>query len=265
MMAITIPTYIRFSKDEVRRVSELFKANLPASSTDNDHVHSLLHFVHNNDNDLMRYWLLGDHYISDKWIHYFSIYDEWLSRYRYTDITFAEVGVQRGGSLQMWKSYFGKKARIIGIDINPSCKRVEEDQIIVETGDQSSISFWNHFKVKYPKVDVLLDDGGHTMVQQKVTFNQMFPHISDRGLYICEDCHTSYFEGAYGGGYKKSSTFIELMKSVVDELTAYFIKNHKPTYNTDNIRGMHFYDSIVVIEKYKRLLPPVALQLGSSQ
>lgn len=43
------------------------------------------------------------------------------------------------------------------------------------------------FKEKYPCVDILLDDGGHTMNQQITTFREMFPHIQDGGLYMCED------------------------------------------------------------------------------
>ena len=99
----------------------------------------------------------------------------------------------------MWKDYFGKDAKIIGIDIDERCKAFEEDQISIEIGSQESVEFWNGFKKKYPRVDILLDDGGHTMQQQIVTFQQMFPHIKDGGIYMCEDCHTSYRE-EYGGG-----------------------------------------------------------------
>ena len=99
----------------------------------------------------------------------------------------------------MWKNYFGKDAKIVGVDINPKCKELEEEQISIEIGSQEDVAFWTKFKEKYPRVDILLDDGGHTMNQQIVTFREMFPHIKDGGLYMCEDCGTSYRK-SHGGG-----------------------------------------------------------------
>jgi len=70
----------------------------------------------------------------DKWKHYFEIYDRHLSRFRSTDVHIVEVGVAQGGSLEMWKHYFGPKARIFGIDLNPHCKTLEEEQITLLSG-----------------------------------------------------------------------------------------------------------------------------------
>ena len=153
--------------------------------------------------DLMKFWLFEEHNLIHKWAHYFPIYEKWFSPYRDKNIVFVEVGVQNGGSAQMWKNYFGEKAKIVGVDIDPRCKQFEDEQISIEIGSQDDEKFWAAFKAKYPRVDILLDDGGHTMNQQIVTFRQMFPHIKDGGLYMCEDCHTSYWNN-YGGGGKIS-------------------------------------------------------------
>ena len=155
------------------------------------------------ENDLFKYWVQKEHRCLYKWFHYFPIYEKWFKDFRDTDLVFVEVGVYNGGSMQMWKDYFGKKAKIIGIDIDKRCKQFEEDQVTIEIGSQEDVNFWNAFKQKYPRVDILLDDGGHTMNQQIVTFMQMFPHIKDGGIYMCEDCHTSYWEN-YGGGVQAS-------------------------------------------------------------
>lgn len=149
--------------------------------------------------DLIKFWLFEEHRCIDKWVHYFPIYEQWFSPYRGKDIVFVEVGVQNGGSAQMWKNYFGKDAKIVGVDINPNCKQLEEEQISIEIGSQEDPKFWAAFKEKYPRVDILLDDGGHTMNQQIVTFREMFPHVKDGGLYMCEDCHTSYWNNMGGG------------------------------------------------------------------
>lgn len=212
--------------------------------------------------DLMKFWLFEEHRLISKWIHYLNVYEKWFSPYRGKDIVFVEVGVFHGGSLQMWKNYFGKSAQIVGVDIDSRCKQFEEEQINIEIGSQDDPNFWATFKEKYPRVDILLDDGGHTMTQQKITFREMFPHIRDGGLYMCEDCHTSYLP-LYGGGLKNPATFIEFANELIDELNAFYAgKDSKPTYNTLNIGGLHFYDSIVIAEKNFRPLPPLSFHIG---
>ena len=76
--------------------------------------------------DLMKFWLFEEHRHSRKSVHYFPVYEKWFSPYRGKDIVFVEVGVQHGGSVQMWKNYFGKDAKIIGVDIDPRCKQFED-------------------------------------------------------------------------------------------------------------------------------------------
>ena len=79
--------------------------------------------------------------IVHKWVHYFPIYERHFCRYVNRPITFVEIGCGDGGSLQLWKQYFGPYARIVGLDIRPKCKAFEEDQIHVRIGDQSDEQF----------------------------------------------------------------------------------------------------------------------------
>ena len=192
----------------------------------------------NIDNDLLDFWIFKEHRLIYRLLHYFPIYDEWFKKFRNTDLIFVEIGVQNGGSVQMWKDYFGKDAKIIGVDIDPRCKQFEDDQISIEIGSQEDVNFWTEFKKKYPRVDILLDDGGHTMNQQIVTFQQMFPHIQEGGLYFCEDCHTSYW-AKYGGGLGKPGTYIEFCKKLIDELNALHTAPGAlpPNYNTLHMGG----------------------------
>ena len=92
--------------------------------------------------DLMKFWLFEEHRCISKWVHYFPIYEKWFSPYRGKDIVFVEVGVYQGGSMQMWKNYFGKDANIIGVDVDERCKQFEEEQISIEIGSQSDRNFW---------------------------------------------------------------------------------------------------------------------------
>ena len=92
-------------------------------------------------NDLEKYFTENKERPIHKWKHYFEIYDHHFSRFRGTDVHVIEFGVSQGGSLQMWKEYFGPSAKIFGIDVNPHCKEVEEEQIRVFIGDQEDRKF----------------------------------------------------------------------------------------------------------------------------
>ena len=65
-------------------------------------------------------------YFSIKHTNYFDIYDKLLSKYIGKEITFVEVGILDGGSLFMWRDFFGKNARIIGVELNPEAIKWRE-------------------------------------------------------------------------------------------------------------------------------------------
>jgi len=207
-------------------------------------------------NDLEKYFRENKGRLIHKWIHYFDIYEKHFSRFRNKDITILEIGVSHGGSLQMWKEYFGPKAKIYGIDINPLCKELEEDNIKIFIGSQSDPKFLNEVKNAIPNVDILIDDGGHTMEQQIVSFEVLFDHVRENGVYLCEDLHTSYWP-KFGGGVKREGTFIEYSKDFIDQLNAHHSKENDLKVNsfTENVDSIHYYDSILVIEKKKRKKP----------
>jgi len=207
-------------------------------------------------NDLEKFFGQKEHLPIHKCLNYFEVYDTFFSKYRGKQVVMVEIGVSEGGSLQMWKEYFGPQARIIGIDINPKCKALEEFGIEVFIGDQEDRSFWREFKTKVPHIDILLDDGGHTANQQNITFQEMFAHIADDGVYMCEDLHTSYWED-YNGGYLREGTFVEFSKKLIDSINAWHSETNRlqPDVYTKSIKGIHFYDGIVVFEKSKREKP----------
>ena len=78
---------------------------------------------------------------SHKWESYFDIYGELLNEYKNQNITFVEVGVHNGGSLFMWKKFFGKNSRIIGIDLNPKAKELEKYGFEIFIGSQGDSIF----------------------------------------------------------------------------------------------------------------------------
>jgi 23S rRNA U2552 (ribose-2'-O)-methylase RlmE/FtsJ len=208
-------------------------------------------------NDLEAYFAGNTGNLIHKWQHYFEIYDRHFARYRGTDVHLLEIGVFQGGSLQMWKQYFGPKARIFGVDINPACKQFEEENVRIFSGDQADREFLRTLAREIPRIDILIDDGGHTMRQQIHTFEELFPHVQENGIYLCEDIHTSYWR-PYGGGYHRRGTFIEYSKEFIDSIHAWHSQQPGRLDVTDftrSVSGLHFYDSILVIEKSPREKP----------
>jgi hypothetical protein len=201
--------------------------------------------------DLLHYFLTNEKREIHKWLHSFEIYERHFSRFRNSEVTVVEIGVAQGGSLQMWKDYFGPRARIVGIDIDERCKDLEEDQIEIFIGDQADREFLSRFKKAVPKIDILIDDGGHHMHQQITSFEELFPHISEDGVYVCEDLLTSY-NPHFGGGWRAEGTFIEMSKGLVDQLNAWW-SHERERFDVDwftrSAYSMHYYDSVLVIEK----------------
>ncbi|KAM3569605.1 hypothetical protein VYU27_008298 [Nannochloropsis oceanica] len=188
-----------------------------------------------------------------KWSTYLDAYHRHFNRFRtQAKITMVEVGVQSGGSIEMWRSYFGAdKLNYIGIDINPECKQFEKDGVRIVIGNQGDPAFWEQFKKEIPdELDIFVDDGGHTMNQQIVTFDKMFWGVRDGGIYLCEDLHTSYWQ-EYEGGYLNNNSMIEKSKTLIDTINAWHSKEAGLQVNslTRNIRGLHFYDSMIFIDK----------------
>lgn len=104
-----------------------------------------------------------------KWRHYFDIYHRHFSKYCDQKVNILEIGIYSGGSLEMWRSYFGSQCHIYGVDIEEACKVYNNEYTSVVIGDQADPLFWQKFKQNVQGIDILIDDGGHTPQQQKVT------------------------------------------------------------------------------------------------
>jgi hypothetical protein len=208
-------------------------------------------------NPLEEYFRANDGRLIHKWMHYFEVYHRHFERFRGRPVTVLEFGVNQGGSLEMWRDYFGPQARIFGVDIDPRCRQFEDDNLRIMIGDQADKEFLRQVVAEIgAPIDVVIEDGGHRMRQQKMTFRHIYPHMSDDGCFLTEDTHTSY-RRRYGGGFRRRGTFMEFAKNKVDQLNAWHSKTEELqvdefTRTTDSI---HFYDSIVVFERARRAEP----------
>ena len=199
-----------------------------------------------------------------KWHHYFPVYEDHFARYVNRPVLFLEIGCGQGGSLKMWKNYFGPFARIVGIDINPACKQYEEDQISVRIGDQSDQVFLESVYREFGEFDIVLDDGSHRMEHIKASFSYLYPKVSENGVYMVEDLHAAYWE-EFGGGFKKTDSFIEFAKDCVDKLNVQHARGALPECKfSRSTQSMHFYDSMVIFEKAPQFTKKTSCKTNSS-
>lgn len=207
-------------------------------------------------NDLEKIFREHKGNIIHKWDHYFEIYDRHFSRFRNKPVVLMEIGVAKGGSLEMWRKYFGDQCTIIGMDINPACRQFEDERTKIFIGSQDDRKFLQSIKESVPKVDILLDDGGHMMHQLRITFEEMYDWVDENGVYLAEDLHTCYWP-VYEGGYKRKNSFMEYCKGLIDQLNAWHSQQAALRVNkfTRSTHSIHFYDSIVAIEK-RQIKPP---------
>lgn len=183
-------------------------------------------------------------FLSTKHKSYFYAYDEIFEKFRGKKITFVEIGVLNGGSLFMWREYFGPQARIIGVEFNPDAKKWKKHGFEIFIGDQSSGKFWDDFFSKVGMVDIILDDGGHTNCQQIVSCIACMPYINNGGMFVTEDTHTSYM---FKFGNPSKYSFISWAKSIVDNINSRCINTLDSSKNYKKyIHSIRFFESIVV-------------------
>ena len=100
------------------------------------------------------------------------------------------------------------------------------------------------------KIDILLDDGGHTDLQQTQTLISSISKIKQNGLIVIEDIHTSYFT-EFGNPSKNS--FINYSKKIIDLINFRYsdlnknIKNKNKIYKLleRNVFSISFFEYIV--------------------
>jgi hypothetical protein len=174
-----------------------------------------------------------------KWQHYFDIYDRHLARFRGAPVTLVEIGVAGGGSLGMWREYLGTQAQIVGVDIDPACKRFEQPGVEVTIGDQGSAGFWDSFLRTHERIDIVIDDGGHLPEQQVVTLESLLPRIAPGGVFICEDIH---------GPFQPFHAYVDGLTRPLSEI-GFAGESYPAGPLQRQVASVHRYPLLTVIEK----------------
>lgn len=158
--------------------------------------------------------------VSDKWSTYLVEYGRIFGEYRDKPITLLEIGVQNGGSLEIWPKFFANAQKFVGCDINPDCARLvyEDRRVSVVMGDANSNSVQSIILQHAPVFDVVIDDGSHRSSDVVKSFAMYFPHLADGGVFVAEDLHCSYWAEFEGGLFDpfSSITFFKRLADIVN-------------------------------------------------
>ncbi|MDD2919834.1 glycosyltransferase [Rhodoferax sp.] len=155
--------------------------------------------------------------VSDKWSLYLSEYDRLLDAYRDQPVRLLEIGIQNGGSLEIWSKYFSHAVTLIGCDINPDCARLSYDdpRIHVVIGDANAHDVHARVLQHAPEFDIVIDDGSHRSSDIVKSFARYFPALVEGGVFIAEDLHCSYW-GEFEGGLFDPYSSITFFKRLAD-------------------------------------------------
>jgi hypothetical protein len=204
-----------------------------------------------------------------KWHHYFEIYDSLFTHLRHSNPTILEIGVQGGGSLEMWRWYFGDAARIFGMDLDPNARRNEDVATRVFIGDQGDRNFLREVRRQIGVADIVIDDGAHMASQQIASFEELYSMLTENGIYIVEDTHAA----VWGGRYNDRQDGQTIMSFAFNCCTRLMEWSGRPEYfqqlMTDQnaqledkvsefcrtTKAISFHDSLIVFERGRRAVP----------
>ena len=181
--------------------------------------------------------------------NYCRVYEFYFQFYKDKAIQLLEIGTggykfaNKGGeSLRMWCEYF-PYGKIISVDLYDKSEIFIPDNGKFFQGSQTDEVFLKSISVQ--RHDIIIDDGSHINPLTIDTFNIAFPLLKSGGIYVIEDCHTSYWsavatDGTDFKGGTHEGTVMNYFKRICDEINL----------NDDlQIRSIHFYKQMIFIFK----------------
>lgn len=205
--------------------------------------------------------------VSVKWFSYLAEYDRIFDAHRDRHVRLLELGIQNGGSLEIWGKYFPYADKLLGCDIDPNCTHLtyEDPRIALVIGDANSDAIQAAILEHSRTFDVIIDDGSHRSSDIVKSFGRYFPRLVDGGIYVVEDLHCSYWQEYEGGLFDpfSSVTFFKRLVDVInyehwgieknrsDVFLGFFARYgfHMAEEDLKHIHSIEFVNSMCVIRK----------------
>lgn len=205
--------------------------------------------------------------VSDKWELYVNEYDRLFRDLKSNDISLLEIGIQNGGSLEIYAKYFQSFHVIVGCDVNPQCYNLkyEDERISLVIGDINSLRVFEEISNISNQFDIIIDDGSHKPNDIISTFANYFNLVKKNGMYIVEDMHCSYWQD-YESGINFPYSSMAFFKRLADIINfehwgaevqrSYLLKGFESYYNIsfedtalNEIHSIEIINSLVVVRK----------------
>lgn len=205
--------------------------------------------------------------VTDKWSSYIIEYNRLFEPYRHREVCLFEIGVQNGGSLEIWSQYFPHARLLLGCDLDNVCRGLsyEDKRVQVVVGDANAAATCDKILSLVPCYDLIIDDGSHTSSDIVKSFALYFGALSEGGSYVVEDLHCSYWSDFQGGLLNPFSS-IHFFKSLCDIVNHQswglalsrqdLLKDFSERYGADfsesllaQVHSVEFLNSLCVIRK----------------
>ncbi|KAL0934741.1 hard-surface induced protein [Colletotrichum truncatum] len=163
--------------------------------------------------------------------NYAVLYDKYLPTFRDHPVKMLEIGLGcgmaygPGASYHTWIKYFDNLELNI-MEYDEACGKAwaaKHPKANLYFGDQASPPFLQQTGNEVTAdrlLDIIIDDGGHTMNQQETSLRELWKFVRPGGMYIAEDLHTSYLASYQGDPTRvdhATRTFMRFIYELIDD------------------------------------------------
>ena len=175
-------------------------------------------------------------------VGYAECFHENLKELKNRKLNILEVGLAQGNGIASLYFYF-PNSNLIGVDNNPFRMRYKSKRIrsiYVDTSSKKILqNLSNHLNQKF---DIILDDGGHQLIDQILCFSENFKNLKKGGIYIVEDLNYPELNTMYNPTNEIVNLKTILKKiSLGEEIFTKFMQKNEIENIKDDIENIKFY------------------------